>query len=217
MKNTIILIVMLLANVFAQAQELPICIKNLNRVNDLTSTKFVRQLNLKGNRVVYEFAVTSKRQCMDCPNGTVFYDNNCNQIASFIMGRGPNAYIRHGYTALELGKGAYPNLKLGKELPAVPTCIAKAITNVDSLNKTGVLRVLQVNIKDQILYHFEHEVPKEKANCKDCSSTLKYYDGNCKLAATFIVGGIAGAKASEGFIPTDFYNKRTIQILYNKN
>lgn len=217
MKNTIITIILLGASIFATAQDLPTCIKNLNKANDLTSTKFVRQLNLKDNRVVYEFAVTSKRQCMDCPNGTVFYDSNCNQIASFIMGRGPNAYINYGYTALELGKGAYANVKRGKELPAVPTCIAKAIVNVDSLNKVEVLRVLQVNVKDKILYYFEHAIPKEKVNCKDCSSTLKYYDENCKLAATFTVGGIAGAKASEGFTPTDFYNKRTLQILYNKN
>lgn len=199
------------------AQVLPTCIKNLSKSNDLTSTKFVRELNLKGNRVVYEFAITSKRQCMDCPNGTVFYDSNCNQIASFIMGRGPSAHINYGYTALELGKGAYGDLRRNKPLPPVPTCIAKAIANVDSLNKVGVLRVLQVSIKDKVLYYFEHAMPKEKLNCKDCSSDFKYYDENCKLAASFVVGGIAGAKASEGFTPTDFYNKRTLQILYNKN
>jgi len=214
--NLFSLLLLLTGNI-SLAQELPTCIKNLNKANDLTTTKFVRQINLKGNRVVYEFAITSKRQCMDCPNGTVFYDNNCNQIASFVMGRGPMAHINYGYNALELGKGAYGDLKPRKQLPPVPTCVAKKIAKVDSLNKAGVVRVLQVSIKDQILYHFEHAVPKEKLNCKDCSSTFKYYDENCTLAATFTVGGIVGAKASEGFAPTDFYNKRTLQILYNKN
>ena len=217
MKHTIILILLLLANVFTMAQHLPTCIKNLNKTGDLTTIKFVRQINLEGNRVVYEFSVISKRQCIDCPNGTVFYDSNCNQIASFIMGRGPNAYINYGYTALELGMGAYPNVKRGKQLPPVPACIAKAIVNTDSLNKAGIVRVLQVSMKDKILYHFEQAVPKEKLNCKDCSSTFKYYDENCKLVASFTTGSIAGTKASEGFTPTDFYNKRTLQILYNKN
>lgn len=216
MKNTVILLTMLLTSAFVSAQDLPSCIKNLNTSSGLTLTTFVRQLNLKGDRIVYEFTVKSKKQCMDCPNGTVFYDGNCNQIASFIMGRGPKAYVSHGYTALELGKGAYADVKREKELPPVPACVAKAIANVDSLNKTGVVRVLQVSIKEQTLYHFEHAVPEQKLNCKDCSSIFKYYDENCKMVATFTAGGIAGAKASEGFAPTDFYNKRTLQILYNK-
>ncbi|SOD14225.1 hypothetical protein SAMN06297358_1467 [Pedobacter xixiisoli] len=202
----------------SMAQEIPTCIKNLNTANTLTTTKFVRTINLKGNRIVYEFAIVSKRQCMDCPNGTVFYDSNCNQIASFIMGRGSSVYIRYGYTAFELGKtGGYPNIKYLEKFEPAPSCIAKAVDNVDSLNRVGVTRVLQVRIKDKTLYHFEHAIAKEKVNCKDCSNTFKYYDENCNLAATFTVGGIAGAKASEGFTSSDFYNKRTIQILWNKN
>jgi hypothetical protein len=218
MKTRIFLALMLgMLNLASVAQQLPACIEKLSTKTDLTTTSLVRVLQLKGNRTVYEFAVKSVQRCMDCHNGTIFYDSNCNQIASFIMGRGPSAHINYGYTALELGKGSYGDLRRNKPLPPVPTCIAKAIVNVDSLNKVGVLRVLQVSIKDQVLYYFEHAIPKEKVNCKDCSSNFKYYDENCKLAASFIVGGIAGAKASEGFTPTDFYNKRTLQILYNKN
>lgn len=107
-------------NLPSLAQRLPACIEKINRKTDLTTTKFERILQLKGNRTVYEFAVKSVAQCMDCNNGTIFYDENCNVIASFMKGRGARAYIDYGYTAEELGKAGYSDINYGaKKRPCI--------------------------------------------------------------------------------------------------
>ncbi len=153
---------------------------------------------------------------MDYPNGAVFYDMNCNVIASFVMGRCASAFVEDGYTAGELGKADYLNIRCGLEMPEIPIDIKKALTNTDSLQQSGPLRVLQVRIKKQILYHFEQATDKEKVNCKDCYRPLKYYDEDFNLAVTFIVGGIGGLKATNNFTASDFHFKQTLRILWNK-
>ena len=198
------------------AQNLPQCINELNKTSPLTTTKFKKKFVVKGNILVYQFAVGSKKQCMDCPNGSVFYDSNCNMIARFMMARGASAFVAFGFTAADFGKAGYPNVKYELEKPAVSKCMNKAIANTDSLNRKGIIRVTQLRIKNKVLYHFEYPDSTATTNCKDCTSNLKYYGEDCRLVVTFTVGGIAAAKADSGFTPSDFYNKQTLRILWNK-
>jgi len=199
----------------AIAQNVPACISALNKKSSLTNTEFTRMLTLKDQRTVFQFKVSSAAQCMDCPNGTVYYDSNCNVVASFIMGRTSNGYVANGYTAGDFGKSQFPNIRYGKKHDSVPACISKAITNEDSLTNAGVKKVVQVRIKNKTLYYFEHAPPKEIANCKDCSTNMQYYNDNCNKEVKFTVGGISGTQAGEGYTSTDYYNRQVLQILWN--
>lgn len=197
------------------AQNVPACISALNNKNQLTNTAFVKALTLKDQRTVFQFKVSSAAQCMDCPNGTVYYDSNCNVVASFIMGRTASGYVAYGYTAGDFGKSQYPNIRYGKKHDGIPACISKVLLNEDSLTKAGVKKVVQVRISNKTLYYFEHIPPKATANCKDCSTSMQYYNEHCEKEATFTVGGVAGARASEGYTMQDYYNRQVLQILWN--
>lgn len=199
------------------AQKLPTCIEKLNKKTDLTTTKFERVLQLRGDRTVYEFSITSKPQCIHCDRGFVYYDGNCNMIAFFTNARGPSGFVEFGYTAEELGKFGYPRLTYGTKKPPVSPCVTKAIANTDSLTKAGVIRVSQVRIKDKVLYYFEKAIDPKLVNCKDCSKVIVYYNEDCKPEVTFVAGGIAGVKADNGYTVSDFSNKRTLKILWNAN
>lgn len=196
------------------AQDLPPCIQALNSSSDLTKKTFVKVVNLKGNRIVYEFVIKSVRQCIDCTNGTIFYDKNCNVAGSFTIGRTASGYVAHGYTAEELGKAGFPNIQYGQKHDTIPPCISKAILQEDSLHNAGVLKITLVSLKGNTFYYFEHPPEKAIANCKDCITYFVYYDANCSPAVRFTVGGIAGTKGSNGYTSADFYNKRTLQILW---
>lgn len=207
--------ILLLIAHMAIAQNVPACITALNKKSSLTNTQFVKPLTLKDGRTVFQFKVSSAAQCMDCPNGTIYYDSNCNVVASFIMGRTASGYVANGYTAGDFGKSQYPNIRYGKKNDSIPACISKAMLNEDSLINAGVKKVVQVRISNKTLYYFEHIPPKATANCKDCSTSMHYYNENCEKEATFTVGGIAGAKASEGYTMPDYYNRQVLQILWN--
>jgi len=216
MKNWILLNLLLLVfSSSSTAQDLPPCIKRLNKKTNLTTTTFQRVIKLKANRTVYQFAVKSVPQCMDCHNGTLFYDENCNEIASFLRGRGTRAYIDYGYTAEELGKAGYPDIRFGAKKDPVANCIEKLLSNTDSLGRAGVNRIVQVRIKGKVLYGFEHRVDPKLANCKDCSTTIVYYNADCKPEVTFRVGGIAGIKGDNGYTASDFTSKTILKIVWN--
>jgi len=216
MKNWIIINLLLLVfSSSSTAQDLPPCIKSLNKTTSLSNTTFEKVVYLKGNRKVYQFAIKSVPQCLDCHNGTVFYDENCNEIASFLKGRGARAYIDYGYTAEELGKAGYPDIKLGVKKDPVSNCIEKLLSNTDSLERTGVSRIVQVRMKGKVLYGFERRVDPKLANCKDCSTAIVYYNADCKPEVTFRVGGIAGIKGDNGYTASDFTSKTTLKIVWN--
>lgn len=199
------------------AQDIPACIEKLNKQTSLTITKFERAFEIKQHVKVYQFSVKSVRQCMDCQNGSVFYDANCNIIAYFLMGRGSNAFVENGYTAADFGKAGYPNIRYGSKEITIPNCIAKAISNTDSLKKAQVIRVVQVRIKDKILYGFEHQVDPKLINCKDCSTAITYYNSDCKPEVTFRVGGIAGIRADNGYTSSDYRIKDILKVLWKAN
>lgn len=205
---------LLLYSIPSLAQNLPPCIQALNSNTDLTKKTFVKAITLKENRIVYEFVIKSVRQCMDCTNGTIFYDKNCNVAGSFTIGRTASGYVAHGYTAEELGKAGFPNIQYGQKYDTIPPCISNAILQEDSLYNAGVLKITQVSLKGKTFYYFEHPPEKAIANCKDCITNLVYYDASCSPAVRFTVGGIAGTKGSNGYTSSDFYNKRTLQILW---
>lgn len=218
MRTGIFLALMLvILNLTSVAQQLPACIAKLNRESDLTTTKFERIIQLKGNRTVYQFSVKSVPRCMDCHNGTIFYDGNCNAIASFMMGRGASAYVDYGYTAEELGKAGYPNIKYRAKKEPVSSCMEKVLSNTDSLNRAGVSKVVQVRMKGKILYGFEHRLAAKLANCRDCPRTIVYYNEDCKRETTFLVGGIAGVQAQDDYTITDYSLKTTLRIVWNSN
>ncbi|MCD9854462.1 hypothetical protein LUD75_07080 [Epilithonimonas sp. JDS] len=107
------LIFFLIAN-FYQAQELPDCLKEIEKENvgSLSKIKFERVIALSGNRTVYEFSIKSDRRCMDCYNGRIFYDGHCKQVARFGIGRGVDKFVADGYTAGDFGMPKQPNRKL---------------------------------------------------------------------------------------------------------
>lgn len=216
MKYLIILsLLFCLAAKHSRAQDIPDCIKRLNKKTQLTTTGFERAIPLKGNRTVYEFSVKSVRQCIDCENGSVFYDANCNVVAYFIMGRGSNKFVADGYTAAELGKAGYTNINHGPKQEPVPYCIEKLLAKSDSLHKAGVSKIIQVRMKGKLLYGFEHKTDPKKINCKDCSKPLVYYNADCRPEVTFRTGGIAGVQGEKGYTATDYINKSTLRILWN--
>jgi len=199
------------------AQDIPLCMEKLDKKTNLTTTRFERVIELKRNRKVYQFSVKSLAHCMDCENGTIFYDASCNVVAYFFIGRGASAFVENGYTASEFGKADYPNIRYGSGKSTMPDCILKGISNVDSLRRAGVMRISQVRIKDKILYGFEHRVDPKLANCKDCSRSIVYYDDSCKPEVTFKVGGIAGVKGEKGYTSSDFFKKNTLKVLWQTN
>lgn len=216
MKHVIILIVMqAILSLTGLAQELPACLQQMNKKNSLTTTRFENVVQLKGNRTVYQFSVKSVAQCMDCQRGTIFYDEYCNQIASFMMGRGASGFVAYGYTAAELGKAGFPNIKYGVQQDPLSGCMEQILAKRDSLNKAGVVKIVQVRIKGKVLYGFEHQVDPKLANCKDCSRAVVYYNADCKPEVTFRIGGIAGVKGEKGYTATDFMSKTTLRILWN--
>ncbi|RZL57162.1 MAG: hypothetical protein EOO93_18130 [Pedobacter sp.] len=211
-------LLLLLTGNSSLAQNLPKCMEKFNSKTDLTTTKFERVLQLRGNRTVYEFSITSKRQCIHCPRGTIYYDANCNTVAYFMNSRGPEGFVADGYNAAEFGQfNKNIRMRYGEKQEPVASCITKIIANADSLKKAGVEKIVQVRIKEKILYGFEHKVDPKLANCKDCSKSITYYNEDCKPEVTFIVGGIAGVKGGNGYTASDFSNKRTLKILWNAN
>jgi len=219
MKNWIIFSLLLFViGSGSQAQNLPKCIEKMNRKDNLTTTKFERVIQLSGNRTVYEFSVKSMPNCIHCPRGLVYYDANCNTVAYFMNSRGPEGFVADGYSLAEFGQfNKNIRMSYGEKQEPVAPCITKIIANADSLTKAGVIRVLQVRIKDKVLYYFEKAVDPKLANCKDCSKTLVYYNEDCKTEVNFISGGIAGVKGDNGYTVSDFSNKRTLRILWNAN
>jgi hypothetical protein len=199
------------------AQDIPVCIEKLNKKTSLTTTRFERAIELKRNRRVYQFSVKSLAQCIDCNNGSIFYDPNCNVVAYFMMGRGASAFVEDGYTAAEFGKAGYPNIRFGSKKNTIPDCIVKAISNIDSLKQANVSRISQVRIKEKILYGFEHQLDPKLANCKDCSISIVYYNDHGRPEVTFRVGGIAGIKGENGYTSIDFLKKNTLKILWKAN
>jgi len=218
MKNLFILnLVMLMFSSNSPAQNLPKCIEKLNSKTDLTTTRFERVLQLSGNRTVYEFSITSKPQCIHCPRGIIYFDANCNTVAYFMNSRGPSGFVADGYIIADFGKPGFYNIRYGQRQQPIAACISKIIASSDSLKKAGVKKIVQVRIKEKILYGFEHEVDPKLANCKDCSRAFTYYNENCKPEVTFRVGGIAGIKAEKGYAMSDYVNRRILKILWNAN
>lgn len=100
--KSLILIFAFLAQFFT-AQDIPDCIQKLNKKTDLTTTEFKKVVTLRDKRIVYEFSIKSARQCMDCSNGRIYYDENCKKVGYFIMGRGLNKFVEKGYSPSDLG------------------------------------------------------------------------------------------------------------------
>jgi len=219
MKNLILFSLLLFAiGSSSQAQNLPKCIEKINKKDNITTTKFERVIQLSGNRTVYEFSIKSIPNCIHCDRGFVYYDGNCNMIAFFTNARGPSGFVADGYNASEFGQfNKNIRMRYGEKQEPVAPCITKIIANADSLKKAGVEKIVQVRIKQKILYGFEHKVDPKLANCKDCSKSITYYNEDCKPEVTFIVGGIAGVKGDNGYTVSDFSNKRTLKILWNAN
>lgn len=218
MKNLFILKILLLwFSSISPAQNLPKCIQKLNSKTDLTNKSFERVLQLSGNRTVYEFSITSKRECIHCERGIVYYDANCNTVAYFMNTRGPSGFVADGYTVADFGKSGFHNIRYGEKQEPIAACITKIITNSDSLKKAGVKKIVQVRIKEKILYGFEHEVDPKLVNCKDCAKAFVYYNEACTPEVTFRLGGIAGIKAEKGYTASNYVNRRILKILWNAN
>ena len=208
---------MLLFSSGSPAQNLPKCIEKLNSKTDLTTKRFERVLKLSGNRTVYEFSITSKHQCIHCERGIVYYDANCNTVAYFMNTRGPSGFVADGYAVANFGKSGFHNVRHGEKQEPVAACITKIMSNPDSLKKSGVKIIVQVRIKEKILYGIEHETDPKLANCKDCARAFSYYNQDCKPEVTFRVGGIAGIKGEKGYTSSDYVNRRILKILWNAN
>lgn len=116
-KLVLINLIFCLITSFCQAQELTDCLKELNKESKVTlsKTKFERVIELSGNRKVYEFSIKSDRRCMDCFNGRIYYDENCKQVARFLMGRGVDKFVAEGYTAGDFGMPKLPNKNANQE------------------------------------------------------------------------------------------------------
>lgn len=211
----VILLSILSASSFAQ--KIPACIEKLNHKTSLTITKYERTITLKGSRTVYEFSITSKRQCIHCPRGIVYYDANCNTAAYFMNSRGPDGFVADGYTLADFGRSGFVKVRYGARQEPVPPCITKMINNPDSLKKAGVNKIVQLRIKEKILYGFEHNVDPKLANCKDCAKAFTFYNEACKPEVTFSLGGIAGIQAEKGYTPSDYLNRHILKILWNVN
>ncbi|MCX3265490.1 hypothetical protein [Pedobacter agri] len=199
------------------AQQLPAHIQKLNRKTDLTTVKFERMLMLSGGRKVYEFSITSKSQCIHCERGTTFYDENGNTVAYFTTSRGPSAFVADGYTLAEFGKSGAQGVKYGAKRENLPAPIARVIAKSDSLNKAGVKQIVQVKLRDQILYSFEHKLNPKLPNCKDCPVVIVFYNANYQPEVTFHVGGFAGITATNGYKSTDYTSRQKLWILWNAN
>ncbi|MGA9649106.1 hypothetical protein [Pedobacter sp.] len=218
MKNLFILKILLLwFSSTSPAQNLPKCIQKLNSKTHLTTKSFERVLQLSGNRTVYEFAITSKRECIHCERGIVYYDANCNTVAYFMNTRGPSGFVSDGYTVADFGKSGFHNIRYGEKQEPIAACITKIIANSDSLKKAGVKKIVQVRIKENILYGFEHELDPKLVNCKDCAKAVVYYNEACTPEVTFRLGGIAGIKAEKGYTASNYVNRRILKILWNAN
>jgi hypothetical protein len=196
------------------AQDLPKCLNSLNKTTKLTTIKFEKVLKLSREKTVYKFSVRSSPKCMDCTNGSLFYDDQCNLIASFEMGRTAYGYVEYGYKASELGYTDFPNLKYGNKKGLLPNCVISAINKPDSLVKAGVIRLLQVRMKDQVLYCFEKALDPKLKNCIDCAKQMDFINEHCKLETSFSVGGIAGFKGSNGYSATDYQRKEILNTIW---
>lgn len=111
--KSLILVFAFLAQFFT-AQNIPDCIQKLNKKNDLVTTQFVKIIVLNDNRKVYEFSVKSVRRCMDCPNGKIYYDENCKLVGDFTIGLRVNKYIAPGYTAGDFSAVKPPDKNIKK-------------------------------------------------------------------------------------------------------
>lgn len=218
MKNWIIFSLLLFViGTSSQAQDLPKCIEKMNKKDNLTTTKFERVIQLSGNRTVYEFSVKSIPNCIHCPRGLVYYDANCNTVAYFMNSRGPEGFVADGYSLAEFGKSGAQRVRYGIKREDLPNQIAKVIAKNDSLNKAGVKQIVQVKMRDQILYSFEHKLNPKLPNCKDCPITIVFYNANYQPEVTFQVGGFAGITANNGYKATDYTNRQKLWILWNAN
>ncbi|RZL38443.1 MAG: hypothetical protein EOO96_02915 [Pedobacter sp.] len=218
MKNLILFSLLLFAiGSSSQAQNLPKCIEKINKKDNITTTKFERVIQLSGNRTVYEFSVKSIPNCIHCPRGMVYYDTNCNTVAYFMNSRGPEGFVADGYTLAEFGKSGVQRVRYGIKREELPNPIAKVIAKNDSLNKAGVKQIVQVKMRDQILYSFEHKLNPKLPNCKDCPITIVFYNANYQPEVTFQVGGLAGITANNGYKATDYTSRQKLWILWNAN
>jgi len=218
MKNWIIFSLLLFViGSGSQAQNLPKCIEKMNKKDNLTTTKFERVLQLSGNRTVYEFSVKSIPNCIHCPRGLVYYDANCNMVAYFMNSRGPTGFVADGYTLAEFGKSGTQRVTYGIKREDIPNQIDKVIAKNDSLNKAGVKQIVQVKMRDQILYSFEHKLNPKLPNCKDCPITIAFYNAKYQPEVTFQVGGLAGITANNGYKATDYTSRQKLWILWNAN
>lgn len=218
MKNLILFSLLLFAiGSSSQAQNLPKCIEKINKKDNITTTKFERVIQLSGNRTVYEFSVKSIPNCIHCPRGMVYYDANCNTVAYFMNSRGPEGFVADGYTLAEFGKSGVERVRYGIKREELPNPIAKVIAKNDSLNKAGVKQIVQVKMRDQILYSFEHKLNPKLPNCKDCPITIVFYNANYQPEVTFQVGGLAGITANNGYKATDYTSRQKLWILWNAN
>jgi hypothetical protein len=208
-KNIILAFGLFMLYISAIAQDLPACIAQLNKKWDITTTKFNRVIYLSKNRKVYEFLVTSKLQCIHCARGTKYYDANCNLVASFITARSSSGFVADGYTEAEFGKAGYQRMSRGAKREPLPSAIAEVITKNDSLSKAGVKRIVEVKIKDKILYGFEPERNPKLANCKDCAVSIVFYNSNYEPEVTFNIGN--------GYTATDYTNRNMQWIIWNVN
>lgn len=218
MKNLILFSLLLFAiGSSSQAQNLPKCIEKINKKDNITTTKFERVIQLSGNRTVYEFSVKSIPNCIHCPRGMVYYDANCNTVAYFMNSRGPEGFVADGYTLAEFGKSGVQRVRYGIKREELPNPIAKVIAKNDSLNKAGVKQIVQVKMRDQLLYSFEHKLNPKLPNCKDCPITIVFYNANYQPEVTFQVGGLAGITANNGYKATDYTSRQKLWILWNAN
>lgn len=55
---------------------------------------------------------------MDCDNGLIFYDADCNVVAYFMRESGVNPFVAEGYTAADFRKEGYPDIRHGVKKPA---------------------------------------------------------------------------------------------------
>lgn len=113
--TTIWILFFCLLSTFGKAQDLPDCIKKLNKKTDLSTTQFERVVTLRDKRTVYKFSLKSVRRCMDCFNGSIYYDKNCKQVARFLMGRGADQFVAEGYSAGDFGMPKLPDRNANQE------------------------------------------------------------------------------------------------------
>ncbi|MFC4213005.1 hypothetical protein ACFOWA_17550 [Pedobacter lithocola] len=109
-------------------------------------------------------------------------------------------------------------LRSQAQLSGLPTCILEMIMQAERDTNSRLISVRKVSVKGQNLYYFESLVfskPK-KPGRPPLPVYYAYLDSNCKVAASYTLGGIIGIRVTPGYSIDDFFLWRTSPALWKR-